>query len=94
MADFDERDEAILIRIKRMNTDTAAFVTALLIGELTREDQTELADQLTELADMIRDRAADSHGMVIEGCVTDERSTPARALPGPARDAREAALPG
>lgn len=92
MPAIDERDECILVGIKRMNNDTAAFVIGLLTGELTRDDQTEFADQLADLAEMIRGRSRTSHGVVIEGSVIDDRHTSPHELSGQARDVRETAL--
>jgi hypothetical protein len=92
MADFTEREEAILVALRRLNKEAGAFATAMLTDELTREDQIAFASCLTDLAALIRDRAASSFGMVIEGSVTDDCTIAARGLSGPARDARKAAL--
>jgi hypothetical protein len=92
MTDFSEREAAIFVALKRINDDAGAFVTGILTGELTREDQIAFAHRLVDVAEMIRERLTGPFGIVIEGSVTDERTTAARELPGPARDARATTL--
>lgn len=86
MAELSELDEQILIQLRRINQETGQFVTGMLTGEITRENQVAFAHRLVDLAETIRDRVAGPIGVVIEGSGAHDSVTAGRELPSTSRD--------